>query len=540
MEIKDFLQGEIVEGSLETYEHDASIFEVKPSLVVRPKNSQDVEGLVKFVSERKSAGEDISLTARAAGSDMSGGPLSDSIIVDFGKLNKISDIDTDLISVEPGVFYRDFEIKTLENGLLLPSYPASKDLCMVGGMVANNSGGEKSLKYGKTDRYVKELRVVLSDGEEYSIVPLSAQELEEKKTQTDFEGKIYRETYELLQSNYEKIQEARPTVSKNSAGYALWNVWDGKIFDLTKLFTGSQGTLGLITGIKFKLIKPAKLSKILVIFLKDLNHLVGIVDTVMGYNPESFESYDKHTLKLAMRFMPEIIAKMKGNGFALAFSFLPELGMVLSGGLPELVLLAEFTGDDGEILGQKLETVKKDVDVKFKVRSRIASSSADAQKYWTIRRESFNLLRKHVQGKKSAPFIDDIIVARSRLGEFLPRLQSILGEYKELTYTIAGHVGDANFHIIPLMNLSDQESHETIRALSDRVYSLVVDLGGSITAEHNDGLIRTPFLEKMYGPEVYDIFVKIKKIFDPLGIFNPRKKVGGDIEYSMKHIKVSN
>src|SRR3989344_5153932 len=540
MEIKDFLQGEIVEGSLETYEHDASIFEVKPSLVVRPKNSQDVEGLVKFVSERKSAGEDISLTARAAGSDMSGGPLSDSIIVDFGKLNKISDIDTDLISVEPGVFYRDFEIKTLENGLLLPSYPASKDLCMVGGMVANNSGGEKSLKYGKTDRYVKELRVVLSDGEEYSIVPLSAQELEEKKTQTDFEGKIYRETYELLQSNYEKIQEARPTVSKNSAGYALWNVWDGKIFDLTKLFTGSQGTLGLITGIKFKLNKPAKLSKILVIFLKDLNHLVGIVDTVMGYNPESFESYDKHTLKLAMRFMPEIIAKMKGNGFALAFSFLPELGMVLSGVLPELVLLAEFTGDDGEILGQKLETVKKDVDVKFKVRSRIASSSADAQKYWTIRRESFNLLRKHVQGKKSAPFIDDIIVARSRLGEFLPRLQSILGEYKELTYTVAGHVGDANFHIIPLMNLSDQESHETIRALSDRVSSLEVDLGGYITAEHNDGLIRTPFLEKMYGPEVYDIFVKIKKIFDPLGIFNPRKKVGGDIEYSMKHIKVSN
>src|SRR3989338_7356870 len=140
-------------------------------------------------------------------------------------------------------------------------------------MVANNAGGEKTLHYGKKANYVEELNVVLSDGNEYVFKPLTVDELEQKKTQNDFEGEVYRKIYELLDTNYELIQKARPNVSKNSAGYALWGVWNKSTFNLTKLFTGSQGTLGIITKIKFRLIKPAKYSKLLVIFLKDLNRV---------------------------------------------------------------------------------------------------------------------------------------------------------------------------------------------------------------------------------------------------------------------------
>lgn len=519
---------------------DASIFEVRPSAVVVPKNVDDLKKLVKFVTDNKTSNPELSLTARSGGTDMSGGPLNESIIVDFANFNHILGVGDDSAITEPGVYYRDFEKATLAKGLLLPSYPASRELCMVGGMVANNAGGEKSLKYGKTADYVEELDVVLSDGEDYTLKPLNTGELEDKKKQDNFEGKIYREMHELLEQNYDLIQAARPKVSKNSAGYALWDIGNRKTFDLTKLFVGSQGTLGLITKIKFRLIKPNKYSKLLVLFLNDFQSLGDLINAVLKYKPESFEIYDDNTIKLAVRFWPEMLKKMKGNALALGFRFIPEILMLLTGGMPKLVLIAEFTGNEEASILNTMEDLKKNVEDKFKVKSRIASSRADAEKYWTIRRESFNLLRKHVQGKKTAPFIDDVIVRPEQLPEFLPKLNAILEPYKNMVYTIAGHAGDANFHVIPLMDLTRQEDRSSIPKIAEEVYNLVIEFGGSITAEHNDGLIRTPYLEKMFGYEVVKLFEATKKIFDPLNVFNPRKKVGGDVGWVMNHIRVSN
>jgi len=539
-QIKDIIEGEVIENKkeIEAYSHDASIFEVQPELVVKPKNTDDVKSLVRFVSEHKLSTPSLSLTARAGGSDMTGGPLGESIILDLtAHMNKTLRVEGSPphAIVEPGVFYRDFEKETLKKGLLLPSYPASRELCAVGGMVANNAGGEKSLRYGKTENYVEELNVVLSDGNEYVFKSLISTEFEQKKIQNDFEGEIYRKIYELLETNREIIQKAKPDVSKNSAGYALWNIWrEGKL-DLTQLFVGSQGTLGIITKIKFRLVEPAKYSKLLVIFLKDIDKLGDLVVDLNKYEPESMESYDDNTIKLTFKILPNLIKKI---GISVLFRFLSDLWVIMTGGIPKLVILAEFTGDDEESVKRKAKTVKHEVDSGFKVKSRVATSKADVQKYWTIRRESFNLLRKHVKGRKTAPFIDDIIVKPEHLPQFLPELNKILDEYKNhMIYTIAGHPGDGNFHIIPLMNLSDEKSRNIIPELSAKVYDLVIKYGGSITAEHNDGLIRTPYLEKMYGKEVNNLFQKVKEIFDPLNIFNPGKKVGGDLAYAIKHIK---
>ena len=524
---------------LDSHSHDASIFEVRPSVVVKPKDTEDLKKLVKFVSENKTNNPELSITARAGGTDMSGGPLNDSIVVDFVGFNKVIEVGSGWAVTEPGVYYRDFEKATLAKELLLPSYPASREICMVGGMVANNAGGEKSLTYGKTDNFVEELDVVLSDGENYILKALTSEELESKKSQNDFEGTLYARMHELIEANYQLIQNAKPRVSKNSAGYNLWNIWDRKTFDLTKLFTGSQGTLGLITKIKFRLVKPKPVSKLLVIFLKDLKILADVINTVMQYKPESFETYDDNTLKLAVRFLPGLVKSMKGNFLSFAFKFLPELWMIMSGGVPKLVLLAEFTGEDNVSVSEVSAMVEKELKSKFSVQARIAKDYADAQKYWTMRRESFNLLRKHVSGKKTAPFIDDVIVPPDKLPEFLPRLDQILSPYKNLIYTLAGHAGDGNFHIIPLMDLSDPSSRGTIQELSEKVYNLVVEFGGSITAEHNDGLIRTPYLGKMYSEQIIELFRKTKEIFDPQNIFNPRKKVNGDLQYAINHIKTS-
>lgn len=557
-EIKTKIKGEVEtdEKTLAKYSRDASIFEVKPACVVHPKDAEDVRNLVRWVNSKKQYEPDLSITARAAGSDMSGGPLNNSIIADFtAHFDKVISIEaaekpfmqevsghkaveiSGHATVEPGVFYRNFEPQTLAKNLILPCYTASKSLNTLGGMVANNSAGEKSLSYGQTKDYVEEVNVVLSDGNEYVFGELNNNDLERKLKLTNFEGDIYRHVFRLVKDNYDLIQKARPTTSKNSAGYLLWEVWNKSRFSLARLITGSQGTLGLVTKIKIKLVKPKPKSELLVIFMKNLNNLGDVVASVASHNPESFESYDDHTFKLAMRFFPAMLKKMKGNIITLGFKFLPEVWMALTGGAPKLILIAEFSGNTEEEIYQKLLMAQKEVTAKFKLKTHITKSPSEAEKYWIVRRESFSLLREHSKGLSTAPFIDDIIVHPAELPKFLPELNSIFAKYPSLIYTIAGHAGDANFHIIPLMDLTKADQRMIIPKLADEVYDLVLKYKGSITAEHNDGIIRSPYLEKMYGPEITDLFRQVKEIFDPKNIFNPGKKVGATLEYAMSHIK---
>lgn len=538
-EIKKFFKGEIYsdEKTLELASHDASIFEVKPSLVVAPKDVEDIKALVRFADERKRAGEDISLTARSAGTDMSGGPLSESIIVDFlPHFNHIKEVGVNFAITEPGVYYRDFEKETLKKNLLMPSYPASRDLCTVGGMVANNAGGEKTLAYGKVEKYVRNVKMILADGNEYIFRPLTFLEFEKERARKDFFGSVCQKMFELVTRNYDMIKKAKPGVSKNSAGFYLWNVYDKEtgIFNLAKLLTGSQGTLGIITEVKLMLVSPKSHSSLLVIFLPSIDRLAEITNHILKFKPESFESFDDHTLKVALKLFPSIVKKLNGNLLKLTFQFLPEFWMVLTGGVPKLILIAEFTADS-EAAAAGAAAAARESLTPLHLKTKIAKNAAEAKKYWTFRRESFNLLRQHVKNLRTAPFIDDFVVRPEFLPEFLPKLNAILSKYK-ITYTVAGHVGDGNFHIIPLMDLKKAESIQIIKELADKVYRLVLDYKGSITGEHNDGLIRTSFLPMMYSPEIIKLFEETKRIFDPQNIFNPGKKVGADREYAWEHI----
>jgi FAD/FMN-containing dehydrogenase len=543
-EIKEFFHGDVaVDGAtLEKYSRDYSIFKVRPQVVVFPKDVDDLKNLVKFATKKKEAGEEVSLTGRSAGTDMTGGPLGQSIIVSFTKyFNRIKEIQNGYAVVEPGVYFRDLEKELAPRGLLYPPYPASKDLCAIGGMVSNNSGGEKTLAYGKTEDYVRELKVVMSDGEEHAIRPLADDALQGKLNEQSFEGDIYRQLYQLLEEHYDIIKKAKPDVSKNSAGYYLWNVWDKKTFDLTKLFVGSQGTLGLVAEAKLGLVPRKKHSRLAVIFVKDLKWVAELVVEVLRFHPESIESYDDKTIEVAVKFWRQVIGVMKGNVIKLALQFIPEALMVLRGGIPKMIMLVELTGDDEKELVVKLEALAADVrkfgQTRPGIQVRPLKNEGDEEKYWTIRRQSFALLHSNTIGKDTAPFIDDFVVKPEYLPRFMPELSAILEKYKtDLIYTIAGHPGNGNFHIIPLMNLKDPRVRALIPKISEEVYRLVFKYKGSITAEHNDGLIRTPYLHEMYGHEITELFNEVKQILDPLNIFNPGKKVGGDLRYSVEHI----
>ncbi len=536
--ISEIFRGEIAQDpqTLSIYSRDASLFEVRPRLVLFPQDRDDVKRIVSFVREHKE--EKLSITCRAGGSDMSGGPLGEGIILDMTRhMNRVLEIGNDYARVQPGCWYRDFEKETLKHNLLLLSFPASREICTVGGMVANNAGGEKSLQYGKTERYIREIKAVLADGNEYSFSKISRAGLEEKMKLQTFEGEIYRKMWSIVQQNEGMLQQAKPKVSKNSAGYALWNVWDKRIdtFDLTQLLCGSQGTLGVITEITFRLIPPNPESSLLVIFLKNIDPLAEISQEVAKQKPEAFEMYDDNAFTLALRFFPDFVKQLKGNIVSLGLQFLPEFFMLLKGGIPKFVLLAEFTGQDAKEVRQRAQEAAKSLS-QYPVSCRIAKNKGEAEKYVIMRRESFNLLRKHVRGLRTAPFIDDLVVPAQSLEEFLPKLQAILSRYPQLLYTVAGHVGDGNLHIIPLVNIKNPEVKNIILELMEQAYALTLEFHGSITAEHNDGIIRTPFLKQMYGQEIVALFEKTKLVFDPDSMFNPGKKTGGTLEYALNHI----
>ncbi len=520
--------------------HDASMFELVPQVVIAPKDTADVGLLVQTVLKYRKHLPELSITPRSAGTDMSGGAIGQSVLVNMTQyFTEIHEVTSKSAHVQPGVFYRNFEKETLKHGALMPSYPASRELCTVGGMVANNSGGEKSLQHGKTERFVTELEVVFADGKKYIVRPLTKSELDKKIAQKDYEGSLYRQVFELVDKNYDEIKAAQPKVSKDSTAYHLWNVWDREkgIFDLNQLIIGSQGTLGIVTDIKFRLVDAPKHSGTLVVFLRDVSVLGELINVVLAHKPATFEGFDNYTLMLSVKLFYYFHQTLGWGGLIkLGLQLLPS-ALLLFRGVPKMVLLIEFNGDTPEDVATKVHAMREDLKpFGQKALFEEDETEAKARKFWIMRRESFNLLRKKVHDKHTAPFIDDLVVPPKHLPEFLPQLRTIVNRYKLLA-TVAGHMGDGNFHVIPLMKFEEESERAKLQPVMKEVNELVLKYGGSLSGEHNDGMTRGPWLYQMYGPEMMQHFMAVKHIFDPENIFNPHKKTDAKWDFSMSHLR---
>lgn len=543
-QLQSVFEGDIVvdETTLSQYSRDYSIFEVMPQVVVFPKHVEDIKHLVRLVSAAKTTHPDISITVRAAGTDMSGGPLNTSIIMDTTRyLTGVVSIDPDQrqATVLPGTFYRDFERATLQHNLIMPCFPASKDICAVGGMVANNGAGEKSLQYGQNKDFVQRLKVVLYDGDEYEVRPLLPFERDVMMQGEGALAHIARDIWKLIQENETAIAAGKPVTSKNASGYLIWDVWNPEtgIFDLTKLFVGAQGTTGIITEITYTLVPVETKSSLLVSFVRDINELPELVNRISPFHPETLELYDDNTFKFAVKFFPDFL-KQKGLLQAIKFTiqFIPEFCMALTSGIPKFIVLSEFTGNDQALLNKTAQQAKESLRG-LKMKTRMITNPVEREKYFAIRHESFKLLSDHSKDLRTAAFIDDVAVNPEYLPQYLPELIKLLDSY-QLLYTIAGHVGNGNLHVIPLMDFTDPKTKEIIMELSPKVYELALQYKGSITAEHNDGIVRTPYVAQMFGNTMVTIFEAIKTLHDPLDIFNPKKKVRGTIADMEQSIRI--
>jgi FAD/FMN-containing dehydrogenase len=511
--------------TLVSYSRDASIFEVRPAGVLFPRSFEELAEAVRDVANRRLHGEDVSLTVRNAGTCMSGGSLSEGYVADVSvHLNRIGDVDvaTNTVWVDGGTMHANLEDALAPQGLYFAPYTSSHRICGVGGMLGNNASGEKSVKYGPTSENVERVRVLLSDGETYEFGPLTPDQLEEKKRLDTFEGQLYRDITAMLDAHADAIAK-HPRVKKNAAGYALWELWnaDRTVFNLGRLFIGAQGTLGIITEAKLKLVPLAPASRTILVPLGDVGDLAPVVQTMLRYAPDTCETFDRHTYERARELFPEHAARAH-----------------LAEG-KHVIVFASYdraTQEEADIwAGQAKEALEA-----MGYRVAWLNDPADVESYLLIRRQSFKMLMEHPDPQTRAmPYLEDTIVPIRHYGEFIAATEAILSEY-DMTYTYAGHIGDGSIRLIPLVNMEAPGAAERIMESAQRIYDLVFAFGGSISVDHNDGLIRTPFIGRMYGEEMNTLFVEVKNLLDPLGIFNPGKKVVGSRAYAQAHIITSN
>jgi FAD/FMN-containing dehydrogenase len=286
------------------------------------------------------------------------------------------------------------------------------------------------------------------------------------------------------------------------------------------------------------LVPNIKETSLIKVPLKDLKRVPDVLNCVIEAKPSSIESYDDETVRLAVKYLPDILDRHT-KGFVermrFFFTFLPEIFLYYFYGFPRLTMIIEFGGSDKKEVNEKVKLALHNLE-KNKFVYKSVSSEIEKKKMWAIRRESYNLLRSHSDGKEIATFIEDVVVPPNMLFEFLPKINDILHSY-DLRYSIAGHAGSGNFHIFPLMDFKDKNHKEKMIEISKKVYELVASCGGSITAEHNDGISRTPFLHYIFSEKMLNLFVGVKNIFDIQNIFNPHKKTGVSEEYFKKSMR---
>ncbi len=529
------------EQSRYAFSHDASIYELVPAAIIEPKDSADIKKLVQLVSAHKATHPTLSITPRSAGTDMSGGAISSSLLLDMTRhFSAITGLKGSVLHTQPGVFMRDIDPLLAKNQLQLGCVPASRALCTIGGMVGNNSGGEQSLRYGNTERWVRELSVVLSDGNEYRIKPLTKKQLDKKMAEPTFEGHLYKTVYELIEGNYDVVKNARPKVNKNSMGYNLWSVWDRTtgIFDMTHLFTGSQGTLGIITDIAIEAVPKAKHSGLLLAYLPSIKELGEIIKTVTDHNPATFEGFDDITFNLGIRYFKTFRKQLGTKEYLRQQAWLLKSVAQFKGHLPNMLLMVEFEGETEAEVVKKIEALYTDLQ-SYKVRLDIETNEQASAPFWQIRRAALALLRNQIKGRYASPFIDDMTVRPEFLPKFVPELRKVIRKYS-LPATIQGHFGDGNFHVIPLMDIAGTKDQAKLEPVMRELIPIVLKYGGTMAGEHNDGMVRGPWLPTIFGQEVYYLFKEVKELFDPQYIFNPHKKTDATWDYSMSHIRTHN
>jgi FAD/FMN-containing dehydrogenase/Fe-S oxidoreductase len=487
------------------YSTDASIYQIVPIGVVVPRHKNDVQAVIEIANKLG-----VSVLPRGGGTSLAGQTVGHSIVLDFSKyMRNVLEVNREELwcRVQPGLVQDELNAHVRAMGLQFGPDTSTSNRATIGGMIGNNSAGAHSLTYGKTLDHVIELTVLFADGSEVLLKDLSPDAVEKKSRVDSNEGRAYREVSRLAQQHKSEIFSRYPKIMRRVSGYNLDEFVKSQPFNLSRMLVGSEGTLATVVEAKMRLVPKPKWTAMNVIHFHDDIEALEASQAILQTAPYALESTDKMILDLA-----------RGNIVQSQ-----RLGFVQ--GSPSSLLMVEYAGEtEHEVKEQvlKLEEVRRRQKIGYA--ATLAYKPEEVRAIWGVRKAGLGLLLGTTGDKKPIAFVEDAAVEPAKLPEFIRRFRAIVSGHD----TVAGYYGHCSvgcMHIRPLINLKEDSEKAKMVSIANAVCDLVMEFDGAMSGEHGDGLARSHFNLKLFGPALYDAFRQIKRAFDPKNLMNPGKIV---------------
>ena len=487
------------------YATDASIYQIEPIGVVLPRHAGDVQAVIEVANRFN-----VPILPRGGGTSLAGQTVGHAVVLDFSRyMNQILEVNREerWCRVQPGVVQDELNASVGPLGLLFGPDTSTSNRATLGGMLGNNSAGAHSIAYGLTVDHVLELTVLLSDGSEVVFKDLNPAALEAKCRQDGLEGQIYRMISRLVVEHRDEILARYPKILRRVSGYNLDQFVKDKPFNLARLAVGSEGTLAALVEAKMRLVPRPPATALDVIHFETLDEALEASPRIIETGPYAVELTDKMILDLARGNLEQ----SKRMGFVQ--------------GDPAAILIVEYAGESEREVKARVEALET-----LRARGRMGYASAvtyapeEQQSIWKLRKAGLGLLLGMKGEGKPIAFVEDTAVDPATLPEFMRRFREILTRHgAEAGYY--GHCSVGCLHIRPLINLKEERGVQQMKAIAEEITELVMAFGGALSGEHGDGLARSGFNQRLYGPRLYEAFRQVKRAFDPKNLMNPGKIV---------------
>ena len=485
------------------YSTDASIYQMEPVGVVIPRDAEDILAVMEVARDNQ-----VPVLPRSGGTSLAGQSVNHAIVMDFSKyMNQLLEVNEEegWARVQPGIVLDQLNRQLLPYNLMYAPDPTTANRACVGGGIGNNTCGAHSVIYGKTLDHVKELNVILSDASQAHLRELEGRELENILEGSGLESDIYRNVLRVAREHIPEIEARYPKIMRRVSGYNLDDFTGSGPVNLARMAVGSEGTLCVTTEAKLNLVPRPMMTSLAVLHFRDLFVACEAIPEILKHDPSSIEILDRMVLERSR----------ESFGHSQSLSFLE--------GDPGSLLLTEFYGESEAELTAKMDALRDDMYSKRLAYACVNLLDRGAQAtVWNLRKSGLGLLMSTKGDAKPIPFVEDTAVDPDRLGPFIRQFDEIVRNHD----TEAGYYGHASvgcMHIRPLVSLKNAEGVSRMVSIADEISDLVKEFGGSLSGEHGDGIVRGVYTEKMFGPEMYQAFREVKKIFDPQGIMNPGK-----------------
>ncbi|HET6780522.1 MAG TPA: FAD-linked oxidase C-terminal domain-containing protein, partial [bacterium] len=515
--LRDVVHGEVRFDSFSRvlYSTDASIYQIMPVGVVIPRDEEDIVAALRIAAEER-----VPVLPRGGGTSLAGQSIGPAIILDCSKyMDRLLELNPagPWARVQPGVVQDELNIEARQYDLRLGPDTATSNRATLGGMTGNNSAGARSIVYGKMVDHTLEIRTLCMDGTELRLQPLSGDDAKKKLSSTGREGEIYRTVSSVVDANRGEIDRRFPKILRRVSGYNL-DALLADPTDLRKLIVGSEGTLGIVTEMKVRLVPRPHHSVLNVVHFADLFEALEATQIILQFNPSAVELIDRMVLEMTRAQLEH----------ARRMTFVQ--------GDPDALLLVEFSGQDRDELQSRLAAMEAALRSAGKGYAFTqAHSPADQENIWRVRRAGQGLLQGMKGDSKPITFVEDTAVAPDRLAPYMRKFKALL-DHHGVRAAFYAHASVGCIHVRPLINLKDRRDIEKMKVIAPAVGELVIEFGGAMSGEHGDGLVRSWFVERFFGPQIYRAFTEVKRAFDPFGLMNPGKIVNGPpIDSSLRY-----